>query len=101
MLTTLIILLINADRGVSSISDLKRVSGVKIEDMGRSYRDRSKSIRYTSINRFKGLEADAVFVLDLPADTAKDDSNLYTQASRAQTHLIVIRRQDVTEIWSP
>ena len=90
-----IVLLINTDHDESSVAGLNSVNGVNIESMGRSYRTRSDAIRYTSINMFKGLEADVVFVLDLPATTQTNTCALYTQTTRAQTHLVVSRRKDL------
>jgi hypothetical protein len=49
-------------------------------------------VRFDSIPRFKGLEADAVILCDVPSDRLeRDDIQLYVGASRAKHVLTVIQ----------
>lgn len=82
-----IMLLLSTPRGESTIANVDKLGGVKIEWMGKSYRDRSRSIRFASIKLFKGLESDVVFILD--ADSTSSHK-FYTEATRARVKLVVL-----------
>ena len=69
-----------------------KVGNVKIEPMGEFFKLESSSIRYTTINRFKGLEADAVIILDQPVMSTARRLDFYTSATRAISYLAVLRR---------
>lgn len=87
-----IVLIINQPRQDSCLADLHQIGNHKLEAIGRTYHDRSNAIRYTNIRLFKGLEADVVYLLGLPAkQSANAGIQVYTQGSRAQTLLYVSR----------
>lgn len=81
-----IVLIIDDKRQNSALADLDRIGKIPIEDIGRTYHPRSKAIRYTNTNLFKGLESDVVFLLRTkPADA--NPSLHYVASSRATTLL--------------
>ena len=63
--------------------------------MGSYYDERSRSVQFTSINIFKGLEADIVFLFventELEAEISE---TLYVQGSRARIILYVYLLQN-------
>ena len=74
----------------SIYSEIKELCGhpvVRSEELG-------KSIVLDSIYRFKGLEADVVFLCGFDNINMKDEQ-LYTGISRAKSHLIFIANNDV------
>ena len=85
-----IILLLNEPKRESCLADLTRIESTKIESLGRYYDDNSSSIRFTTINVFKGLEADVVFLF-VHNETLKEKLSkaLYVQGSRARVILYV------------
>ncbi len=93
-----ILFILNQPRQESCLASLEQIGRHRIEAMGRTYREHSKSLRFTNIRLFKGLEADVVFVVGLPA-TGSDDfqRQLYTQASRARLLLYAYRRTDLNQ----
>ena len=59
-----------------------------MDNKGRFQRD---AVNYTTINTFKGLEADIVFIVDADKiPTEQKHEKLYTEASRAKHKLYVL-----------
>lgn len=72
----------------SVLSDVKKIGSYslvnEIDD---------KNITFTTARKFKGLEADVIFIVDIDADTFKNDENrrvFYVGASRAKSQLELI-----------
>ena len=86
-----ILILINSSKTDSCISGTTKAGRLKIEAVGRNGSLNRGSINYSTINTFKGLEADIVFILDthLIAEANKTEM-LYTQASRAKHKLYLL-----------
>jgi hypothetical protein len=83
-----IIILTNNSESGSSLKGIRTLSGVKlISTYDREYGRDESCIAHTTINVFKGLEADVVFILD--AQNISNTNNLYTQASRAKQLLYI------------
>jgi superfamily I DNA and RNA helicase len=84
-----IILLTNNDDTGSSLKGVKTLGGKRlISTYDREFGRDENCIAQTTINVFKGMEADVVFILD--AQNIDEDNQLYTQASRAKQLLYVI-----------
>jgi superfamily I DNA and RNA helicase len=91
----IIILTNNSDEG-SSLKGVKTLGGRKlISTYDREYGRDLNCIAQTTINVFKGLEADVIFVLD--AQNINNDNSLYTQASRAKQLLFIFSQTKVNE----
>jgi hypothetical protein len=91
----IIILTNNSDDG-SSLKGIKTLGGKKlISTYDREYGRDLNCIAHTTINVFKGLEADVIFVLD--AQNINNDNSLYTQASRAKQLLFILSQTKVNE----
>lgn len=87
-----ILILINSNKESSSISNLKKVGNYALKSLDNKARVDKNSIPYTTINTFKGLEWDVVFVIDIHLiDPDRLRQVLYTQASRARHKLYVYR----------
>jgi len=74
----------------SCLADVTQIGRLKFESISRYYNERSRSIQFTTINMFKGLEADIVFVV--ACEEYKEEALseiLYAQGSRARTLLYV------------
>jgi hypothetical protein len=67
-----------------------------VDDPRRTSRD----IPFSTVQSFKGLEADAVFLIDVDdLSTAESASALYVGASRARTNLYVYLQADVRSVY--
>ncbi|MCH1493736.1 MAG: hypothetical protein L7U72_00795, partial [Rubripirellula sp.] len=83
-----IVLMIDTHKKESCIADLAKIGRVKVEAVGRTFREKSNAVRYTNIRLFKGLESDIVFMLGSAGESAQVAS-FYTRASRARLKLFV------------
>ena len=84
-----IIILTNNDGGDSSLKGVKTLGNKKlISTYDREFGRDENCIAQTTINVFKGMEADVIFILD--AQNIESNKQLYTQASRAKQLLYVI-----------
>ncbi len=81
-----IIIIIDDKRPNTALAHLDRIGKVPIEDIGRTYHQRSKAIRFTNTKLFKGLEADVVFFLRTRT-TEQNGVERYVACSRATTLL--------------
>ena len=80
----------------SSIRDLHSVKGIKITDDIDAWRS-DKGVLFSTVKSFKGLEADAVIIIDVPIEedsTFFKQSDYYVACSRAKHLLVVIHRKD-------
>jgi hypothetical protein len=85
-----IIVLLNEPKRESCLANVKAFGKIKFESLGRYYDNSSKSIRFTTINVFKGMEADVVFlVFDNKMNSENLSELFYVQASRARLMLFV------------
>ena len=80
--TEQILLMPNSPINESSIDELWNVGKVSVTNLKRSGRFDEGKIHYASINLFKGLEIEILFIID--ADRAPDVKTLYTQISRGK-----------------
>ena len=88
-----IIILTNNVDDSSSLKGIKTFANRKlISTYDREYGRDENCIAHTTINVFKGLESDVIFILD--AQNIGDKNNLYTQASRAK-HLLYIFSKNI------
>ena len=80
----------------SSISDLNAARGIKVIEDIDAWRE-DKGVFFSTVKSFKGLEADAIILIDVPGE---EDSTLFKQAdyyvacSRAKHLLVVIHKAD-------
>ena len=77
-----ILLMPNSSKNKSSIDSLNKIGKVPVTNLSRSGRVDEGKIHYASINLFKGLEIDILFIID--ADKAPDRKTIYTQISRGK-----------------
>ena len=77
-----ILLMPNSPINESSIDELWNVGKVSVTNLKRSGRFDEGKIHYASINLFKGLEIEILFIID--ADRAPNVKTLYTQISRGK-----------------
>jgi DNA helicase IV len=88
-----IIILTNNVDDSSSLKGIKTFANRKlISTYDREYGRDENCIAHTTINIFKGLESDVIFILD--AQNIQEKNNLYTQASRAK-HLLYIFSKNI------
>jgi len=85
-----IIVLLNGQKRESCLAEVRKFGTVKFESLGRYYDENARSVRFTTINVFKGMEADVVFFfVDNRHSGQGQSKNLYAQASRARIMLFV------------
>ena len=89
--TDQILILLNSPKSESCLAKTTKAGKLAIkalDNKGRFYKD---AINYTTINTFKGLEADIVFVIDVDKIPEKQKhEKLYTEASRAKHKLYIV-----------
>jgi hypothetical protein len=89
-----IVILLNAPKEESSLRETKAIGGIPLESTYAHYDTSAKRIYYSTIEIFKGLEADIVFVLLGNRFNENEIANaLYVQGSRAKHALYIYRRQ--------
>ena len=85
-----IIVLLDKPKRESCLADISTIGRYKFESMGSYYDESSRSVQFTSINMFKGLEADGVFLFaNENLDPEGLSELLYVQGSRARLMLFV------------
>ena len=89
-----IVVLLNEPKRESCLADLRNFGTVKFESLGRYFDANSSSVRFTTINVFKGLEADVVFLFVRENYTKENMSEVfYVEASRAKLLLYIYFQQ--------
>ena len=89
--TEQIVIMLNSSKEDSCLAEITKTGKIPIKSIDRSGRMQRDSINYTTINTYKGLEADIVFIVDanlIPEE--KKLEMLYTEASRARFKLYVL-----------
>jgi hypothetical protein len=90
-----IIVLLDKPKRESCLADISTIGRYKFAAMGSYYNESSRSVQFTSINIFKGLEADIVFLFVDETESGTEISDtLYVQGSRARIILYVYRLQN-------
>ncbi len=88
-----IVVLLNSSKEQSSLAETKAIADYPLESTYGRYDPAAKRIYYSSIDIFKGLEADVVFLLLGDGfETSEIPKALYVQGSRAKHLLYVYRR---------
>ena len=83
-----ILILLNTEKDKSSISNLNKIGNLPLKSLDNKARFDRDTIYFTSINTFKGLELDIIFILDVQfIDASERKKKLYTEASRAKHKL--------------
>jgi hypothetical protein len=89
--TDQLLILLNSEKVESCLANTTKAGSLPIVSLDRSGRMERNSINFTTINTFKGLEADIVFVVDIDKIPEKQKlEKLYTEASRARFKLYVL-----------
>lgn len=84
-----ILIMMNTDRKSSCLANIKKFGKYPITSLrGRTGELEKRSVNYSSIRTFKGLEVDILFIIDTDK-VIQNNKMLYTQASRAK-HLLYI-----------
>ena len=81
------LIMTNSSVDESSISDLWKIGNIAVTNIKRNGRLESGKIHYSSINTFKGLEIDVLFIID--AHLNNDKKKLYTQVSRGKNKVYI------------
>ena len=87
-----IVILLNSAKAESSLANTKAIAGFSLESTYGRYDPLARKIYYSTIDIFKGLEADVVFVLLGDSEGSEVANKLYVQGSRAKHVLYVYRR---------
>lgn len=85
-----ILILLNSSKAESCLRETVKAGKLEIKALDNKARFQKNVINYTTINTFKGLEADIVFIVDadkIPLEQKHE--KLYTEASRAKHKLYV------------
>lgn len=91
-----IVIMLNSSKEESCLAGTKAIAGFPLVSTYGRYDPGAKQIYYTTIEIFKGLEADVVLLVLGPNLSAQEQAKaLYVQGSRAK-HLLYIYRRDVT-----
>jgi hypothetical protein len=80
----------------SSISDLNAAQGIKITEDIDAWRE-DEGVLFSTVKSFKGLEADAVLLIDIPEEEDTSffkQSDYYVACSRAKHLLVVIHKEN-------
>ena len=77
-----ILIMLNSKKKDSSIANLNKIGKLEISGLARSSKIKNDHIHFTTINVFKGLEVDVLFIID--AQNINNGKLLYTQISRAR-----------------
>ena len=84
------ITLLDKPKRESCLADVTKFGSVKFESLARYYDEGGRSVSFTTINTFKGMEADVVFFfLEDGPDHTKLENQLYVEGSRARAMLYV------------
>jgi hypothetical protein len=78
----------------SSISDLNAARGIKITEDIAAWRE-DKGVFFSTVKSFKGLEADAIILIDVPEEENSilfKQADYYVACSRAKHLLVVIHK---------
>ena len=88
--TKQLLILLNGDKSESCLCNTQSIGKFPLKELTKNAFFQKNTVYYTTIDRFKGLEADVVFLLE-PEKIAPEDRSrkLYTQASRAKHKLFV------------
>ena len=89
--TDQILILLNSSKVESCLGDTVKAGKFDIKALDNKGRFQGDAINYTTINTFKGLEADIVFIVDvdeIPLNYKHE--KLYTEASRAKHKLYIL-----------
>lgn len=86
-----ILILLNSAKADSCIQDTLKAGVFPFQSVDNKGRLQKDTINYTTINTYKGLEADIVFVLDIHLILEENKlEKLYTEASRARHKLYLL-----------
>jgi superfamily I DNA/RNA helicase len=89
--TSQILILLNSPKADSCLGTAAKAGSLPIKSLDNKGRMQRDAINYSTINTFKGLEADIVFVLDADLiDETQRLEKLYTEASRARYKLYIL-----------
>jgi len=86
-----ILVLLNSSKADSCLGATIKAGKLEIKALDNKGRFQRDAVNYTTINTFKGLEADIVFIVDTDKIPLKQKhEKLYTEASRARHKLYVL-----------
>lgn len=91
-----IVIMLNSSKDESSLAGTKAIAGFPLVSTYGRYDPSAKQIYYTTIEIFKGLEADVVLLVLGPNLSLQEQAKaLYVQGSRAKHLLYVYRRHKI------
>lgn len=79
----------------TSLKGMTKIKGITLTDSIKDWKD-NKAILFSTVRGFKGLEADAIILVDVPVDKVSfnfNQSDYYVACSRAK-HLLVVISKD-------
>jgi hypothetical protein len=83
-----VLLILNSSKNESSLATCEALAGMPLKALDNKARFQTGVINYSTINTFKGLEVEVVFVIDANLNEAKA-YEFYTECSRAISFLQV------------
>ena len=90
--TDQILIMVNSPYKESSIALLKKIGTKKIQILNKKGLFEKNKIHFSTINQFKGLEIDILFIID--ADKTPCSKTLYTQISRGKNKVYIFKQKD-------
>jgi hypothetical protein len=88
-----IVILLNAPKSESCLAETRAIGGFKLDSTYAGYDPTARKIYYSTIEIFKGLEADVVLIVLGDRFQADELPNaIYMQGSRAKHLLYIYRR---------
>ena len=75
-----IVILIDQPKSESALAGLDQIGGFELEGIETTFHPRARTIRYSNIRRFKGLESDVIFTINRHSDI----NRCYVERSRAR-----------------
>lgn len=89
-----VVILINRPKKESCLAETKRIGNFPLESTYGRHDEKAHCVYYSTIDIFKGLEADVILIVDCDAFDSTDLARqLYVQGSRARHLLYVYRRK--------
>jgi len=87
--TDKILLMLKSDKKDSSSAELNKIGKLEISGLSRNSKFKKDHIHFTTINVFKGLEVDVLFIID--TQNIKNEKLLYTQISRGRNKVFIFK----------
>jgi len=88
--TDQILILYESSKSISILTNTSSILGIPLKSLDNKARFEKDALNYTSINTFKGLEADIVIIINGMLNSKIEIEKAYTMASRARHKLYLL-----------